>query len=470
MIIDNEFKRIFLITVDCLRADVVGCIGGGNLTPYIDRFAQKSLLFERAFANGPGTNQSFPAILTSTYFLMHGGMRLSPRYTTLAEVLRRNGFKTVGFHSNPFLSKILGWDRGFDEFYDYMGIIKSPSAFVTQQQGSGLRNTVTRFLTTCLGASRNAKTQRLLKKIYYHFSGLEIPYLEGKNLNNQVSDWIEKNLDQPFFLWMHYMDPHYPYIPPEPFLKVFSSRNEAFNFNISADDNNPSKEELETFRELYNGEVRYTDNCIGKMIEFLESKELLDDSLVVFTADHGHAFMEHGRFGHAYDILYNEVLHVPLLIYGLGFSKSIDVPVELLSVPPTITDIFDLKKPQSFMGASLTRQIEGREKKAPIISESANPDQINLRYDTNEKAVSCILGDWKLIVNEMLGSTGLYDIRRDFGEKNNVATDEQKKLGELKLLIQKHFITEKLRKMGPIPGKSSTNLKSSLRQLPSSGN
>jgi arylsulfatase A-like enzyme len=81
----KSIKRIFLITVDCLRADHVGCIGGRGLTPYIDELARKSVVFTRAFSNGPGTNQSFPAILTSTYFFMHDGMRLLPYYTTLAE-------------------------------------------------------------------------------------------------------------------------------------------------------------------------------------------------------------------------------------------------------------------------------------------------------------------------------------------------------------------------------------------------
>ena len=123
----SSIKRVFLITIDCLRADHVGCIGGGNLTPNIDRFAKKSTVFTKAFANGPGTNQSFPAILTSTYFLMHGGMRLLPQYTTLAEVLNSHGFKTVSYHSNPFLSSPLGWSRGFDEFYDFVDILKSPS-------------------------------------------------------------------------------------------------------------------------------------------------------------------------------------------------------------------------------------------------------------------------------------------------------------------------------------------------------
>ena len=127
-----SFKHIILITVDCLRADHVGCIGGGSYTPNIDNFAKNALIFTKAFANGPGTNQSFPSILSSTYFLMHGGLRLLPYYETLPEVLSRYGYRTVGFHSNPFLSSKFGWNKGFHEFYDYMDIVKSPSGLVTK--------------------------------------------------------------------------------------------------------------------------------------------------------------------------------------------------------------------------------------------------------------------------------------------------------------------------------------------------
>lgn len=439
----SDIKRVFLITVDCLRGDYVGCIGGGNLTPNIDGFAENSLLFRRAFANGPGTNQSFPAILTSTYFLMHDGMRLSPRCTTLAEVLSRNGFKTVAFHSNPFLSKILGWDRGFDEFYDYVGIIKSPSAFVTQQQGSGLKNEVTRFLATYLGASGNARTQRLLKKIYYRFSSLEIPYLEGKKLNRQVFDWIDKNLDNRFFLWMHYMDPHYPYIPPEPYLKNFSSRKEAFNFNISANDDNPSNEELEAFRSLYIGEIKYTDKCIGKTIEFLEDKHLLEDSIVVFTADHGHGFMEHGKFAHAYDILYNEVLHVPLIIYGLDIQRKVDDYVQSLDIAPTITDLVGIETPRSFIGDNLIKRArsptERGKTQTPIYSESAKPDLINLKYDFRKHLVSCLIPPFKLMVNRLSKTVELYNIEKDFEERENIIDSRGKLHKEMALLVENHL-------------------------------
>ena len=436
-----------------MRADHVGCIGGGNLTPNIDRLAKDSLVFTRAFANGPGTNQSFPAILTSTYFLMHGGMRLLPGYTTLAEVLRSHGFKTVAFHSNPFLSKSLGWGRGFDEFYDFMDIIKSPSAFVTKQQSGRMRSVLMRFGSAVLRASQSIRVQRFLKNVYYRFSRLEIPYLEGEKLNEHVINWIEKHLDQKFFLWMHYMDPHYPYVPPEEYLSDFSSRKEAFDYNLSVDYNDPSREEVEILRKLYEGEVRYTDVCVGEFLHYLNEKILLDDSLILLLADHGHAFMEHQFFGHNPEILYNEVLHVPLMIFGLDEKRRIDAYVQLLDVPPTILDVLNIKKPPSFMGKSLLNAI-GNSK--AIFSESAKPDLINLKYDLSKKTISCIKGKFKLILNELRETKELYDLEKDFQERDNLFNSEDETCKKLLSLIGEHLLNENVHRM---------KLKQNLRKL-----
>jgi len=436
----SDIKNVILITVDCLRADYVGCIGERKITPNIDKLARKSIVFTRAFANGPGTNQSFPAILTSTYFFLHGGMRLLPYYATLAEVLSNNGFKTVAFHSNPFLSKNLGWNKGFNEFYDFMDAIKSPSAFVTRQQSRSLVGKLTSLVSKILLANRSVRMQRLLKKIYYKFSHLQIPYLEGRRLNEQVVGWLEKNRDEKIFLWMHYMDPHYPYVPPEEYLLDFSSREEAFEFNLSIDYENPSRdEEVEILRKLYVGEVRYVDTCIGEFLQYLEDKNLLEDSLILLTGDHGHAFMEHGRFGHAYDILYNEVLHVPLIFHGLGFSKNVDTFVQLLDVPPTVVDVFGIKKPRDFMGESLLPIIEGSEPVIPIFSESAKPDLVNLRYNLGQKVISCIWNGYKLVINKLRNTTELYDINMDFEERKNLVGVEVDVYNDLRSLIEKHL-------------------------------
>lgn len=458
----GEVKRIILITVDCLRADCVGCIGGGNLTPNIDKLGKDSVVFARAFANGPGTNQSFPAILTSTYFLMHGGMRLLPYYTTLSQVLSQHGFKTVAFHSNPFLSKSLGWDRGFDEFYDFMKVVRAPSAFITRQQDGGSSSKFVHFVSTILGANRDAGIQRLLKKAYYMLHRLEVPYLEGKELNEHVFSWLEKNLDEKLFLWMHYMDPHYPYIPPDEYFSGFSSRKEALGYNLSVDCNNPSSEEVMTLRSLYEQEVRYVDACIGGFLQYLNDKDLLDGSLILLTADHGHAFMEHGRFGHAYDILYNEVIHVPLMISGLDESRKVDAEVQLLDLSPTILDLLDITKVPSFMGRSL---LDTEDDSVPIFSESAKPDLINLRYDTSKKVISCIQDDVKLIINELQGSIELYDLEKDFEERSNRLKSEKELCSELASRIERHLSYKDLRKQKLESKKAANKTKKRLRSL-----
>jgi arylsulfatase A-like enzyme len=424
-------------------------MGDRGLTPHIDELARKSIVFTRAFSNGPGTNQSFPAILTSTYFFMHGGMRLLPYYTALAEVLRSHGFRTVAFHSNPFLSKTLGWSKGFDEFYDFMDIIKGPSAFITRQQSRSLVGKIIRFSSTVLRVDSNVKLQSFLTRTYYRFSRLQIPYLDGEELNSHVISWMENNVNEKFFLWIHYMDSHYPYVPPERYLPNSLSRKDAFYYNLSANYENPSEKEVKIFRRLYMGGVRYVDECIGKLLGYVEDRGLMEDSLLVLTGDHGHGFMEHGRFGHAYDILYNEVLHVPLIIYGLeNGNKKIDSFVQLLDVPATITDALGIRKPPSFIGESLLPVIKGEKTlRKPIFSESAKPDQINLKYDMSKKVISCIKDGWKLIFNELSGIAELYYIKDDFKEQKNIIKEEKEVFEKLKKLIKYHLFSERVLKL-----------------------
>jgi len=444
-VVYDTIKRVILISVDCLRTDFVSCFNGkSGFTPHIDKLAKNSTIFTKAFANGPGTNQSFPSILTSTYFFMHGGLRLLPHYTTLAEVLKENRFKTVAFHSNPFLSKSLGFSKGFNEFYDFLNVIKSPSAFVTQK--NSINNNLFRLISTVLGVKCLPWIQKQLKKFYYQFSEFQMPYLEGKELNKYVKKWIQENKADKFFLWMHYMEPHEPFIPPEKYLSNFSSREEAFNYNSNMDYEKSSKEDLKLLRNLYLGEVKYVDECIGDFLRYLDTDGLLDNTLILLLADHGQAFMEHNRFGHMYDILYNEVLHVPLIIYGLKNLKKVGIPVQLLDVPPTILDLLNIEKPLSFLGESLLNITKGGQASAPIFSESAKADLINLKYDLTKKAISCIITPYKLILNQIQGKVELYDIEKDFKEKKNLINDNKDIYKEISTLIQKHLINVTLKK------------------------
>jgi len=433
-----------MITIDCLRASTVGAFGGKKLTPNIDKLANKSIKFTRAFANGPGTTQSFPAILTSRYFLMQKGLRPQDNCITLAEVLSNNGYKTVAFHSNPFLSTFFGWDRGFKEFYDFIRETKSPSAAISQD---GIFKWFLKKLAKKFKLGYNKKFQKLLKIIYFWFSSYQVPYLEAIELNDHVFRWITKNKDDKFFLWMHYMDPHPPFIPPEHYLTNFNTRIEAFKFNMQVNIEKLSQGQLHLLKDLYESEVRYVDDSIGNLIKFLNKENILNKSLIIFLSDHGYAFMEHNKFGHNPEILYNEVLHVPLFIYGLGIYKEINVPVQLLDVSPTILNINGIRKPKKFIGDSLLSSIKNYEISKTIFSESAKPDLINLKFDTSKKIISCIKGNWKLINNELWGTQELYNLEKDFHEKINLVETEKQIFNELNQDIYNHlFFREEILK------------------------
>ncbi|MEM2292166.1 MAG: sulfatase [Nitrososphaerota archaeon] len=449
------FDRIILVTIDCLRADHIGLIGGHNLTPNMDKLAREGLLFMKAFSNGFATSQSFVSIFSSTYPLVSTVMNLNPYLNTLAESLEKGGYLTLGLHSNPFLSKMLGWSKGFRIFYDFMDVIKSPSRMFVENEFVG------KILNRILPYEKNVKTWNLFRKIYYKVVKFQIPYIDAEVLTDIATKVITKIVhagNKRFFLWIHYMDPHAPYVPPHPYLEHFSSRKEAFMFNIIFDlkkfqsrYNTSSNVEIDnyeliTLKNLYKGEVLYVDENIGKFITFLEEENLLNNTLFILTADHGEAFFEHGKFGHDYNTPHNEVIHVPLLIYGKEFLPRliIDYPVQLLDLAPTILDLLGLKNPSSFMGTSIKSIIgdyvqSKLKKNVPIFSESAKSNVPELKYDDGIKVISCIKFPWKIIVNEEEKSIELYDLNRDFSEKNNLAQFHVDVVEELKEAILRHL-------------------------------
>ena len=351
---------------------------------------------------------------------------------SLAEVLARNGYYTVGFHSNPFLSSRFGWDRGFVEFYDFLEKVGGPAAFAVRAGG------VKRFAIRVLGKLLHGGSRKVwawLSRFYYRFKGVEFPYVEACELNRYVMSWLRRyDRGKPLFLWVHYMDVHNPFAPPEDWLEGFDSRIDAFLFNYRVDPEKPSSDDVEKLKKLYEGEVRYVAYSLSELLSFIEDRGLLEDSIVIITADHGEAFMEHGKLGHAYDILYNEVLHVPLLIYGLDESKRVDDYVQLMDLAPTILDVLGIRRPRTFMGRSFYPLIRGEEvEERPIFSESAVPDLINLRYDTSRYIVSVVYEGWKLIydlIHSGKPKLELYNLRKDFGERVNLVEDEPEIVGD----------------------------------------
>ena len=298
-------KNIILLTIDALRRDVLGtydCLRG--LTPFLDRLGEKSVRFSRAYATGPYTQAAFPGLLASGYYLDYGlAQGLDPQRTVVAEPLQKAGISTAAFHSNPYLCDYFGWNRGWETFFDAM------------------EEDVDDF----------------------------VPYADGERVNQEVAGWLEMRSHsgdrRPFFMWVHYMDIHEPYLPPAAYLER------------TAPELNPTPEEMfglfrdvllprravdgETgllLRKLYEAQVRQVDDHVRDLFGLLGQHGLAENLTVIVTSDHGDEFGEHGGLSHD-DKMFEELVHIPLMIYDSDRDAP-EVSERLVSgvdVPPDHT-------------------------------------------------------------------------------------------------------------------------------------
>jgi len=411
-------KNIILITIDALRASDAGCIGGGKLTPNIDALSKESVLFKEAISNGPGTPQSFPSIFASVYPLMNEKIILSKKYVTLAQVLRENNFLTAGFHSNPFLSDFFGWNRGFqiyEELIEYSDIL--PKLFRALTRRSGIEGLPFKPLNML----QNYKSVRKIIRRIYSLKGERLePYVKGEILNRAVLNWFkeEYNKKDRFFLWMHYMDPHEPYFPPNSWLNVFGSIKEASEINLKFFTSKKLGEKFELVqkaKQLYDLEVNYVDHCIGNLLNKLNDGGFIEDTMIVLTSDHGEAFNEHGNISHPAHILYEEVLRVPLIINGIDKTEVAEDPIGLINLSPMILKHLGINNPKTFIGDNITKTHK------PIISESAKFDYVSYKYDFERNIISYRTKKWKLIINNIERKTELYNLKRDPKEQENTS-------------------------------------------------
>ncbi|HOX07198.1 MAG TPA: sulfatase [Planctomycetota bacterium] len=315
-------KNVVLLTIDTLRADVLGCYGSRlGLSPFIDSLAASGRRFDQVQAVGPYTQASFPGILTSSYYLDHAdhgkGKRLSPERLLVSEALRKAGLATAAFHSNPYLCALFGWNRGWDVFYDSM-----------QDQVTD-----------------------------------EVPFIQAGAINAKVDGWLASRgsaAGRPFFLWVHYMDMHEPYVPAQKHVdavdpSVRLSPQEMFGLFkgalLARDVSDPARVEL--LRKLYLANLRKVDDCVRELFAILDRRGVLRDSAVIITSDHGDEFGEHGGLSHD-GKMYEELLRVPLLLLsGPGGAGVCSAPVSGLDIPPTVLDLFGLPAEPKFQGRSL---------------------------------------------------------------------------------------------------------------------
>lgn len=343
--------NVLLVTFDTVRADHVGCYGNPKgLTPTVDHLASQGIVFRQCTSPAPITLPTHASILTGLDPIHHkvrnnGSYRLMPEYQTLATILHGSGYDTAAFVSAQVLNSQYGLARGFDVYDD-----------TVSESDSGLSSEI---------AERNAT-----------------------DTTDAVLKWLtHRSGDRPFFLWVHYFDPHMAYNPPPYWRERFPD-------------------------DPYSGEIAYADSELGRIIEQIR----LDSTFVVFTADHGESLGEHGELTHAF-FAYDSTLHVPLvLVFPDGRFKGTErsEQVSLVDIAPTVLNHLDVPLPADMDGVDLLSEHTTEEPRY-VYFETAYP----LSFDWSP-LVGFRSIEWKFI---KAPRPELYYLSDDPGELSNVFAD-----------------------------------------------
>ena len=292
-------SNVIIITIDTVRADHLGCYGYGLVqTPNIDALARSSARFRHAFTTVPLTLPAHASLFTGSFPMATGvhdfaSNTLPSTAVTLATVLRENGYATAAFLGSPVLDARYGLNQGFDTYFDHFDLrhVDEDKADVVKRPGD-------KVMDEALG-------------------------------------WLKRGPRQPFFLWVHLYDAHYPYQPPEPFATRYKTRP-------------------------YDGEIAFVDAQVGRLVSFLKEKESFANSLVVLASDHGESLGNHGEQKHGF-FIYDSTLRVPLMVKVPGATpRVVGEDASLVDVMPTVLQALHIPIPPTVQGSSLLSRIMGR--------------------------------------------------------------------------------------------------------------
>lgn len=425
---------ILLITIDSIRADRIQ----GNRdhpTPNISNVAENGISCEQAYANGIPTYFSFKSILGGIQALScDRGIGLPTEVRSISEVLSRSGFTTGGFNAaNPWLTANSGYKRGFDHFEDFLS-----------EKDKTSRTDAMSILRNVQGRMKDGSVLRnsfgFCSRLFCTYANIN-PITSGETLVDSALDWLEAHTDEEsVFMWVHFMDPHYPWIPK-------SDQDTAIYDGLSNYDiaslwhkvatSNYSSEEFDqltqTANSLYDADVQYVDSQVGRLLEqFARIRGGKPHSVI--AGDHGTELGDHGGFSHGPDTLYQEIIHVPLIISSPDVdSDTITNPVGLVDIPPTITDLASVDA-VDFEGESIfDSQRENLVTEVIYDAKPASGENMD-----NNSLLAVVEYPWKLIFNEQTDSIELYNLEEDPDETANCAEQEKETVSYLRSIIEQH--------------------------------
>lgn len=408
-----ESPNIILISVGSLQASHLGAYGYSRTTsPNIDKFASESVVFENAFTPATCTTPSYASLFTGLYPQKHESFSkpLENRFTTMAETLQQNGYKTAGFVSAQILSDIYsGLAQGFDT---YDGVDQADT--------------------------RDNRSNT------YGSGELTTDFQRAERTTEETVNWLAQNDKKKFFLFAQYNDPHYPYGESAPFTDKFVQGNKDNPLKdpdlqtIAKDSNNSSPEDLAYLSDKYDENIAYADFYIGKLLDEIRARGLYDNSLIIVTSNHGESF-DHNYLTSCWRV-YDSTIKIPLIIHDpaqkQNDQKRVKDPVTLLDIYPTILSRVKLAAAATLDGLDLGPTLKGESLNRDgvfSISNSfgesgqakpmamSNPEDKFLKRNTFVgQLYAYASGNTRVILNGNSGKKEIYDISTDPGQTDNL--------------------------------------------------
>ncbi len=446
--------NVIVVSIDTLRPDHLGCYGYERATsPRLDHFAEGALLFEAAQSVSPWTAPALISLMTSLHPEAHGVMdapdpgRLADGAVTLAEVLSDAGYATGAFTEGGYAKGDFGLEQGFDVY--------------PRNRGDDAN----------------------------HTSNRRFPSRLKSNLERAFA-WLEERGSEPFFLFLQTYEPHSPLRAPESYVrrwrpdydeaadhalasaaierwnaqrvvdpeglaairrhsyhcefsdtafpkdgKALTDASREAGVSIAKGEAAAIPEVVDWFRDLYDAEIRYTDDQLGRLWTWLAESGHGEDTIVVVVSDHGEGLGEHGRMGHGH-VLYDELIHIlfilriPALI-EVPFERAGRIPdvVRLVDVMPTLLELLALDPGDlPLQGSSLIALLEGR-KEPRLAFSHADRSELTELYAVRR-------GGFRLIYDKLSGERWLYDLTSDPDEERDVAAEHEELADELQSALE----------------------------------
>jgi len=432
---DRPRPNVVVVVIDTLRADRLGCYGYARQTsPELDALAARGLLFERAIAQAPMTRGSIASLFTSLYPDAHATNdvleRLPDSADTLAERFAREGWRTSCFSTNENVSPVFGFDQGFGSFWLHR--LSRLDRFTAWGR-------LHHWITETLGVGRRSS---------------DLDDSDARHLTDAVLASLPARADAPRLLYVHYIDPHSPYAPPEDLINDVSpdparmAERGRFPHNCPPHPFGrwPEQEEgiVEGISRLYDAEVRFVDREVGRLVRELDARGYLRDSFLVIAADHGEEFFDHEQMGHGHS-LYDELLRVPLIVVGPGIAPGrVAAPVQLVDVAPTLLTLAGVAS--SGDGGAEPRALHGRDLSSLLLAPSADraalaaeiAAPVVFAQRSIEPPLAMVrVGDEKLIEIEHDGEIRrlLFDLATDPREQHDLAAQRPDRVEALSKLL-----------------------------------